>query len=400
MMSSNIPNFAIGSTFVCSLDGSKSFVATWRVAESETIFLNTATLAPQCCYYSNVGETGSGALDMVSLSFASPPECPHPLPLCSFHVKSPQCYTVPSLGIQVSGPREITVKATFLNGSGHRIPEKDIPTAISVSLFGFVVPNSSLSSTSLSSTSAAVVLVTQDREGGGGIEEPIQQDIVNDTTNLGGCTTENKKEGSLVEETTTDKKRNLSLDYDNSAERTLSKKARKELAKRKQEQLAKVIESELHRDHPSTEAAATTTTNITNTITTTTKPSNEIKGWNKNTKGVNVISQRRLHGGVIVKDIIIGSGQTAKQGRKVSILYVGSLASNGNVFDKNQNHSKPLQFRLGTGQVIRGLDIGLEGMKVGGERHITIPPELGYGNKSMGDKIPKNSTLVFQVRLI
>jgi FKBP-type peptidyl-prolyl cis-trans isomerase len=342
---------------------------------------------------------------MVSLSFASPPECPHPLPLCSFHVKSPQCYTVPSLGIQVSGPREITVKVTFLNVNGHRIPEKDIPTAISVSLFGSVVPNSSLSSIS-STSSAAAALVTQDHEGGGGIVEPIQQDIVHDTTNLGGCIAKNKKNVSPLEnekETTTDNKRDLtSVDYDNSVERALSKKARKELAKLKQEQLAKVIQSELHRDNSSTEAAstATTTTATTTNTTTTTKTSTEIKGLNKNTKSMNVISQRRLHGGVIVKDIIIGSGQTAKQGRKVSILYVGSLASNGNVFDKNQNHSKPLQFRLGTGQVIRGLDIGLEGMKVGGERHITIPPELGYGNKSMGDKIPKNSTLMFQVRLI
>jgi FKBP-type peptidyl-prolyl cis-trans isomerase len=163
------------------------------------------------------------------------------------------------------------------------------------------------------------------------------------------------------------------------------------LAKLKQEQLAQVIQSELEKENPSS-APTTTTTADTNCT--------EIKAINKNTKGGNVISQRRLHGGVLVKDIIIGSGSTVKPGRKVSILYVGSLASNGKVFDKNQNHSKPLQFRLGTGQVIRGLDIGLEGMKVGGERNITIPPELGYGNKAMGDKIPKNSTLVFQVRLI
>lgn len=382
-------NFSLGSTFAYSLDASKSFVTTWRVAESETLFLNTATLAPQC-YAHGI----SAAVDMVSLSFASPPEYSKPLPLCSFHVKSPQCYTVSSLGIQFCGPREITLKVVFLDAKGDEIPEQRIHASISVSLFGSLEPNSSSHSKAASlslplpsSSKSAEVLVSDDREGDGSIE-PIQEGMPTDTIDLSTKVNLLGNEGEMK----TDKKRNISsVDNDTSAERTLSKKARKALAKLKQEQLAQVIQSELEKENPSS-APTTTTTADTNCT--------EIKAINKNTKGGNVISQRRLHGGVLVKDIIIGSGPTVKSGRKVSLLYVGSLASNGKVFDKNQNHSKPLQFRLGTGQVIRGLDIGLEGMKVGGERNITIPPELGYGNKAMGDKIPKNSTLVFQVRLI
>ena len=109
--------------------------------------------------------------------------------------------------------------------------------------------------------------------------------------------------------------------------------------------------------------------------------------------------ERRLPSGVLVKDLIIGMGPTVQLGRNVSILYEGAFPT-GKVFDKNKNRNKPLTFRLGTGEVIRGLEKGLEGMKVGGEREITIPPELGYGKKGSSNVVPPNSTLVFSVQLV
>jgi FKBP-type peptidyl-prolyl cis-trans isomerase len=116
-------------------------------------------------------------------------------------------------------------------------------------------------------------------------------------------------------------------------------------------------------------------------------------------KKVPLTKERRLPSGVLVKDIIIGTGPVVKLGRKVSILYEGAFPT-GKVFDKNKNRNNPLTFRQGTGEVIRGLEKGLEGMKVGGEREITIPPELGYGKKGSSNVVPPNSTLVFSVQLV
>jgi FKBP-type peptidyl-prolyl cis-trans isomerase len=435
-MSSGTPStkkeFPIGSTFVCNLDSSSSYAATVSVAEHVTLFLNTATLAPDCFFCRNEEEATNPMVDLVSLFFASPPECPNPLPLCSFHLKSPQCYTYTSLGIQVTGPREISLKLILLDQTGTPVseqPEQQIPTTISVNLFGSVEPTSSLNTTSISSSSAAATVVTQltlrnsvnvattttstntkyigfidaltaseqrsvgseqkQRLSVGEIQEPSSIPTSNATDTQKGHEEESKKKDASH-----DKKRSINLETDTSPDRIMSKKARKQLAKLKQEQLADVIQKELEfdcsRESSTSPSIAATTTN--------TKSKAKVNSDNR--KDAKFISQRRLQGGVIVKDVIIGNGIAAKPGRKVSILYVGSLTSNGKVFDKNQNRSKPLQFRVGTGQVIRGLDIGLEGMKVGGERIITIPPELGYGNKSMGDKIPKNSALTFQVRLI
>ena len=109
--------------------------------------------------------------------------------------------------------------------------------------------------------------------------------------------------------------------------------------------------------------------------------------------------ERRLDGGIYIRDIIIGAGDQVRAGRKVSVTYVGSFPDTGNVFDKNQNKNNPLVFRLGTGEVIKGLERGIEGMRVGGERTITIPPEMGYGRKGMGKAIPGNATLHFTIQL-
>lgn len=120
---------------------------------------------------------------------------------------------------------------------------------------------------------------------------------------------------------------------------------------------------------------------------------------NNGSKKVSLTKERRLPSGILIKDLIIGSGSTVKLGRKVSILYEGRFSS-GKVFDKKRNRNSPLTFRQGTGEVVKGLEKGIEGMKVGGEREITIPPNMGYGKKGSGDKIPPNSTLVFSVQVV
>lgn len=95
----------------------------------------------------------------------------------------------------------------------------------------------------------------------------------------------------------------------------------------------------------------------------------------------------------------MGKGQPVIRGRKVSILYKGRL-TNGKQFDASQNRKKPFSFRHGIGDVIKGMDIGIEGMRSGGKRTITIPSKLGYGKSGAPPTIPGNSTLVFDIELL
>jgi len=101
--------------------------------------------------------------------------------------------------------------------------------------------------------------------------------------------------------------------------------------------------------------------------------------------------------GVTVDDRKAGKGPAAKKGSTVGMRYIGKL-ENGKVFDSNKK-GKPFSFKLGSGQVIKGWDIGVEGMAVGGERRLTIPAKHAYGNQSIPG-IPKNSTLIFDVKLV
>ncbi|MEE8437437.1 MAG: FKBP-type peptidyl-prolyl cis-trans isomerase [Candidatus Neomarinimicrobiota bacterium] len=102
---------------------------------------------------------------------------------------------------------------------------------------------------------------------------------------------------------------------------------------------------------------------------------------------------------LIVEDIIIGEGAEAVDQSILTVDYTGKL-SDGSVFDSSKNPGRtPFRFTLGTGQVIKGWDEGMLGMKVGGKRILTIPPHLGYGSKDMG-VIPPNSTLIFEVDLL
>lgn len=106
-----------------------------------------------------------------------------------------------------------------------------------------------------------------------------------------------------------------------------------------------------------------------------------------------------LPGGTKYVDEVVGTGDEAKAGKTVTVHYTGKL-TNGTKFDSSRDHGQPFSFPLGGGQVIKGWDNGVAGMKVGGKRKLTIPPEEGYGAAGAGDRIPPNSTLVFDVELL
>jgi FKBP-type peptidyl-prolyl cis-trans isomerase FkpA len=103
--------------------------------------------------------------------------------------------------------------------------------------------------------------------------------------------------------------------------------------------------------------------------------------------------------GLIIEDIITGTGATAQTGQMVSVHYTGWL-TNGTKFDSSKDRNQAFNFSLGGGQVIRGWDEGVAGMQVGGKRKLTIPPQLGYGTRGAGGVIPPNATLVFEVELL
>jgi FKBP-type peptidyl-prolyl cis-trans isomerase FkpA len=97
--------------------------------------------------------------------------------------------------------------------------------------------------------------------------------------------------------------------------------------------------------------------------------------------------------------MVEGDGAEAAAGQRVSVHYTGWL-TDGSKFDSSVDRNDPFQFALGAGMVIRGWDEGVQGMKVGGKRKLTIPPNLGYGAQGAGGVIPPNATLVFDVELL
>lgn len=103
---------------------------------------------------------------------------------------------------------------------------------------------------------------------------------------------------------------------------------------------------------------------------------------------------------LVLVDEIEGDGVEAAAGMTVDAHYVGVAFSTGEEFDASWNRGQPLSFRLGAGQVISGWDQGIQGMKVGGRRKITIPPHLGYGSRGAGNVIKPGETLIFVVDLV
>jgi peptidylprolyl isomerase len=162
-----------------------------------------------------------------------------------------------------------------------------------------------------------------------------------------------------------------------------------------------------------------------------------IKGWDEGVAGMKEGGQRTLvippemgygprgAGGVIppnatlvfdvkllkviktdVVDTKVGEGEEAKAGQTVTVHYTGWLfdknasENKGTKFDSSLDRDEPFDFQLGMGEVITGWDEGVQGMKVGGQRTLTIPPEMGYGRRGAGGVIPPNATLVFEVELL
>ena len=103
--------------------------------------------------------------------------------------------------------------------------------------------------------------------------------------------------------------------------------------------------------------------------------------------------------GLKFEDTKVGDGAVASQGQTVSVHYTGWL-ENGTKFDSSKDRNEPFEFKLGAGQVIRGWDEGVAGMKIGGVRRLTIPPQLGYGDRGAGGAIPPKATLIFEVELL
>lgn len=103
--------------------------------------------------------------------------------------------------------------------------------------------------------------------------------------------------------------------------------------------------------------------------------------------------------GLIIEELAVGGGATATVGQQVSVHYTGWLAD-GTKFDSSKDRREPFEFHLGGRQVIAGWDEGVQGMRIGGTRKLTIPPQIGYGVRGAGGVIPPNATLVFEVELL
>jgi FKBP-type peptidyl-prolyl cis-trans isomerase len=110
-------------------------------------------------------------------------------------------------------------------------------------------------------------------------------------------------------------------------------------------------------------------------------------------------SQSQLMQNLKIEDVTVGTGAVAQAGDNVTVQYTGTL-DDGSKFDSSYDHGQAFTFPLGAGKVIKGWDLGVVGMRVGGKRNLTIPPELGYGGNGFPPVIPPNATLHFVIELV
>ncbi len=111
------------------------------------------------------------------------------------------------------------------------------------------------------------------------------------------------------------------------------------------------------------------------------------------------LSEKITDSGLKYEELAYGEGDAATEGQTVQVHYTGWLAD-GTKFDSSLDRNEPFRFRLGAGRVIRGWDEGVQGMRAGGRRKLTIPPQLGYGPNGVGGVIPANAVLIFEVELL
>ena len=111
------------------------------------------------------------------------------------------------------------------------------------------------------------------------------------------------------------------------------------------------------------------------------------------------MTQTTTASGLVIEELEVGTGAEATAGQQVQVHYTGWL-TDGKKFDSSKDRNDPFVFGLGARQVIAGWDVGVQGMKVGGKRKLTIPASLGYGARGAGGVIPPNATLVFEVELL
>lgn len=119
-----------------------------------------------------------------------------------------------------------------------------------------------------------------------------------------------------------------------------------------------------------------------------------------NEKPIVTIPETDAPADLVIEDLVVGDGTEAVAGAVVSVHYVGVAWSNGQQFDASWDRGDTFEFRLGAGMVISGWDQGVQGMKIGGRRRLTIPPHLGYGQHGAGGVIKGGETLVFVVDLL